>query len=144
MVTRGKAGIFKPKAYLVEYAEIEPPTVKEALKCEQWVQAMKDEYNALLVNETWSLVDIPSDKKVIGCKWVFKIKRNSDGSVARYKARLVAQGFHQQADLDYTETFSPVVKPTTIRVLFTLGLANGWCLRQVDINNAFLHGLLTE
>lgn len=89
---------------------------------------MKEEYNALLVNDTWSLVDIPSDKRVIGCKWVFKIKRNSDGSVARYKTRLVAQGFHQQADLDYTETFSPVVKPTTIRVLFTLALANGWSL----------------
>lgn len=144
MVTRGKAGIFKPKVLIAEYIEVEPPNVKEALKCVHWIRAMNEEYNALRANDTWSLVDAPPNKKVIGCKWVFKIKRNSDGSIARYKARLVAHGFHQQADIDYTETFSPVVKPTTIRVLFTLALAYGWQLRQVDINNAFLHGVLTE
>lgn len=73
---------------------MEPPNAKEALKSPHWIQAMKDEYNALLANDTWSLEEVPSNKKIIGCKWVFKIKRNSDGSVARYKARLVAQGFH--------------------------------------------------
>lgn len=93
---------------------------------------------------SWSLIDTSSNKKVIGCKWVFKIKSHSDGSVALYKARLVAQGFHQEAGLDYTETFSLVVKPITNRILFTLALENGWQLRQVDINNAFLHGDLEE
>lgn len=144
MVTRANNGIFKPKVLMTEYRKIEPHNVKIALQFPHWVQAMKEEYDALLTNQTWSLVDPPKDKKIVGCKWVFKIKRNSDGSVARYKARLVAQGFHQQADLDYTETFNPVVKPTTIRVILTMALARGWSLRQVDINNAFLHGFLDE
>lgn len=68
---------------------------------------------------------------------MFKIKRNSDGSVARDKARVVPQGFHQQADLDCTETFSPMVKSTTICVILTMALAHGWSIRQIDINNAF-------
>lgn len=75
---------------------------------------------------------------------VFKVKRNTDGSISQYKARLVAKGFHQAADIDYSETFIRVVKPITIRVLFTLTLANGWDLPQIDINNAFLHDLLHE
>lgn len=144
MVTRGKNGIFKPKAFLVDYTQTEPTTAREALKCPEWRQAMQEEYDALLVNKTWDLVPMPTGQKVVGCKWVFKIKRNSDGSIARYKARLVAKGFHQTADIDYTETFSPVVKPITIRVLLTLALYHGWTIRQVDINNAFLHGVLTE
>lgn len=82
MVTRGKNGIFKPKVLLTEYVEQEPPNVKEALKCDHWVKAMKEEYDALIANETWSLVAPPANKKVIGCKWVFKIKRHSDGSIA--------------------------------------------------------------
>lgn len=144
MVTISKNGVFKPWVFLTEYTDIEPPNVKEALKSPIWVQVMKEEYNALMANSIWSLEEPPSNKKVVGCKWIYKIKRNSDGTVARYKARLVTQCFHQQADLDYTETFSPVVKPTTIRVLFTLALMHSWSLRQVDINNAFLHGILNE
>lgn len=114
MVTRGKTGIFKPKVLIAEYIEVEPPNVREALKCEHWVRTMAKEYNALMANDTWSFVDAPSNKKVIGCKWIFKITCNSDSSIARYKARLGAQGFHQQANIDYTETFGTVVKPTTI------------------------------
>lgn len=144
MVTRGKNGIVKLRVLLTEYIEHEPPNVKEALKCSHWVKTMNDEYNALLANKTWSLVSPPTDKRIIGCKWVFKIKRNTDGSIACYKARFVAQGFHQQAEIDYIEIFSPVVKPTTIRVLFTLAFARGWILKEVDINNAFLHGHLSE
>lgn len=75
---------------------------------------------------------------------MFKIKRNSDGSISRYKTRLVAKGFHQSADIDYFETYSPVVKPITIRVLLTLVISYNWPIRQIDINNAFLHGVLSE
>jgi hypothetical protein len=75
---------------------------------------------------------------------VFRIKRHVDGSIDRYKARLVAKGFNQRPSLDYTETFSPVVKPVTICTVLTLVVMQGWSLRQLDVNNAFLHGHLTE
>lgn len=82
--------------------------------------------------------------KAIGHKWVFKIKENLDGSINKYKARIVAKGYHQQAGFDFSETFSPVVKQVTIRIVFTFALTNGWTIRQVDVNNAFLNGYLQE
>jgi len=81
---------------------------------------------------------------LVGCKWVFLIKRNPDGLTDRYKARLVAKGFHQRPGCDFTETFSPVVKPMTIRIVLTLAVRQGWSLRQLDVNIAFLQGTLTE
>ena len=77
-------------------------------------------------------------------RWVYKIKRATDGSVSRYKARLVAKGFHQQAGVDYAETFSPVVKPPTVRIIHSLAVQNRWNLCQLDVSNAFLHGFLKE
>ena len=105
---------------------------------------MSEEYNALLHNSMWDLIPFHPSQNIIGCKWVFRIKRNPDGSVARYKARLVAKGFHQRPGVDFTETFSPVVKPTIIRLILSLATTKGWQLRQLDVNNAFLQGTLTE
>ena len=84
---------------------------------------MIDEYYALLINNTWSLVDFLAGRKVIEYKWVFKAKENSDGSINKYKARLIAKGFHQTTRFDYTKTFSPVVKLTTIRMVLTITLS---------------------
>ena len=100
--------------------------------------------SALVKNQTWILVQPTSPVKVVGNKWVFRIKHNADGSVSRYKARLVAKGFHQTQCIDYNETFSPVVKASTVKLILNLVVLNHWSLRQVDINNAFLHDYLTE
>ena len=106
---------------------------------------MKQEFKALIDNNTWDLVTLPNDRQPVGCKWVFRIKENAYGSVNRYKAaRLVAKGFHQVAGCDFTETFSPVIKPVTIRLILTLVVTNKWDLFQLDVNNAFLNGSLQE
>ena len=151
MTTRSKSGIFKPRQVLDLHTitnssleTSEPTTITQAQKSSHWRQAMCEEYDALLHNSTWTLVPSHPAQNIIGCKWVFRIKRNPDGSVARYKARLVAKGFHQRPGVDFTETFSPVVKPTTIRLILSLAISRGWNLRQLDVNNAFLQGTLTE
>ena len=82
--------------------------------------------------------------KIVDNKWIFRIKYHADGSIQRYKARLVAKGFQQTPDVDFVETFSPVIKPCTIRVIFTLAAAYNWDIQQVDVNNAFLNGDLQE
>jgi histone deacetylase 1/2 len=105
---------------------------------------MEQEFKALLHNETWKLVPPISGVNVIDFKWVFKVKKHVDGSIERYKVRLVAKGFKQRYDLDYKDTFSPVVKPTTIRLLLSLAVTRGWSIHQVDVHNAFYHGVLEE
>jgi hypothetical protein len=105
---------------------------------------MSTELIALMKHGTWDLVPSPSNCNPVGCKWVFRVKRKADGSVDRFKARLVAKGYNQRPGLDYKETFSPVVKPATIRTIMTIFVMNGWELRQMDVNNAFLNGELTE
>ena len=105
---------------------------------------MNKEIEALQANNTWSLVPLPLHKKPIGCKWVYKIKHNPDGTVERYKARLVAKGYSQVEGVDYRETFAPVAKLTTVRVLLGLASIQGWHLHQLDVNNAFLNGDLFE
>ncbi|KAG8480777.1 hypothetical protein CXB51_025440 [Gossypium anomalum] len=127
MMTRIKMGIYKPKTYMAVVSDVEPLTIHEAMAIPSWKQAVNDELQALIRNRTWDLVSVPVNQSLVGCKWLFKIKRNSDGSVARNKVHLVAQGFSQAPGLDYHETFSPVVKINT-----------------VDVNNAFLNGDLVE
>jgi hypothetical protein len=105
---------------------------------------MAQEFEALLANNAWSVCSIPIDHNVIRNKWVYKIKQKSNGSVDHFKARLVAKEFDQQCGIDYNETFSPVIKPSTIRIILSLVVQFNWSIRQLDISNAFLHGFLGE
>lgn len=105
---------------------------------------MQDEYDALMTNGTWTLVPPPLGANIVSGKWIFRHKYNSDGSLARHKARWVVRGFTQQPGIDYDETFSPVVKPATIRVVLSLALSKSWPIHQLDVKNAFLHGNLNE
>ncbi|XP_073363714.1 uncharacterized protein [Aegilops tauschii subsp. strangulata] len=156
--TRSRIGIVLPKqrhdgtvtylaaclAHAVADPTAEPHSHEAAMSIPHWRAAMEEEYHALMHNETWTLVPPPPRVNIIDSKWVFKVKRHADGSIERYKARLVSKGFKQHQGLDYEDTFSPVVKPTTIRLLLSLQVSRGWSLRQLDVQNAFLHGLLEE
>jgi histone deacetylase 1/2 len=103
----------------------EPSTVQEALGDQRWVEAMNNEHMALLKNKTWHLVPPPKGKNIIGCKWVYKIKRKADGSVDRYKAHLVAKGYKQRYGIDYEDTFSAVIKAATIRLILSVAVSKG-------------------
>lgn len=122
----------------------EPKNYKEASEDPNWMEAMNKELSVLALNNTWDIVDLPHGKKPVGCKWVFKIKLKSDGTLERYKARLVAKGYTQEYSLDYSETFSLVIKMTTIRCILAIASSHNWSVFQLDVNNAFLHGDLHE
>ncbi|XP_068662876.1 uncharacterized mitochondrial protein AtMg00820-like [Aristolochia californica] len=107
-----------------------PESYQEALKHPGWKAAMDDEMQALYENQTWALVPLPSEKKPVGCKWVFTVKHNPDGSMARLKARLIAKGYTQCYGIDYEETFSLVEKINSVY--------------QLDVKNAFLNGDIKE
>ncbi|GJY73247.1 ribonuclease H-like domain-containing protein [Tanacetum coccineum] len=109
-----------------------------------WCNAMYDEYNALVKNGTWILVPRPSDVNLVRSMWLFKHKFHADGTLSHYKARLVANGSNQQHGVDFDETFSPVVKPATIRTVLSLAVSRQWPIHQLDVKNAFLNGDLSE
>jgi hypothetical protein len=117
-----------------------PTSHRGALREPAWQSAMSAELDALQQNGTWILVPRPPGVNVVGSKWIFKTKHHPDGSIDKHKARLVARGFTQQHGIDYGDTFSPVVKAATVRIILSLAVSRGWSLRQVDVSNAFLHG----
>jgi hypothetical protein len=124
--------------------DVEPICFEDAIGHALWDKAMDEEMAALDANMTWELVPLPEGKKAIGCKWVYKVKHNSDGSISMYKARLVAKGYAQTHGIDYEETFAPVAKMATMKAVITVAASKGWLLHQMDVKNAFLHGELQE
>ena len=123
---------------------MEPEKYEDAAKDDSWMRAMKDELSMIEKNATWELVDKPTNKPIIGVKWVFKTKLNLDGTVQKNKARLVAKGYAQKPGIDYNETFAPVARLDTIRTLTTLAAQKSWKLYQLDAKSAFLNGVLEE
>lgn len=122
----------------------EPAFYHQVIQFAEWRKAMQDELKALKDNHTWSIVPLPKGKQAIGCRWVYKTKYNLDGTVERHKARLVAKGYTQREGVDFLETFSPVAKPTTIKLVLALTTSQDWHIVQLDINNAFLNRDLEE
>ena len=105
---------------------------------------MKTEFTALQHNHTWKLVPRSTFMNVISCKWIFKLKHKSDGSIERYKARTIAKGFKEENGFDYDEIFSPIIKITTVRILLSLAINHKCFIHKLDLSNAFLHGELQE
>lgn len=127
--------------------DIEPNTYEEAVASvdrSKWLAAMKEELNSLVKNDTYDLVMLPKEMKAIECRWVFRIKRNKDGSIERYKARLVARGYAQRSGIDYFETFSPVARYDSIRAILAITARYQMHLLQFDVKTAFLYGNLEE
>nr|KYP66503.1 Retrovirus-related Pol polyprotein from transposon TNT 1-94 [Cajanus cajan] len=152
ITTRSANGIFKPNPkYFSNFHTATTPNISpipktpvSALHDQNWKNAMLDEFNALIDNKTWVLVPRPPNVNVIRSMWIFRHKHNADGSFERYKARLVGNGNTQQQGVDCDETFSPVVKPATIRTVLSIALSKSWPIHQMDVKNAFLHGHLNE
>lgn len=145
-ITRARSGI-RP-LNLLNFAFIAGAiTLNEAMsspESAEWKNAMSDEMNSLMENQTWTLVDLPNGKKPLKTKWVFTVKRDTSGKLVRYKARLVAKGCSQQYGIDYEETFSPVVRYSTIRILIALAIKKGLKIDQMDAITAFLQGDLSD
>jgi len=132
-------------AYMVRVIqEVEPTCFEQAVGNPKWDNAMDEKMATLDANATWELVALPEDKKAIGCKWVYKVKHNANGSMSRYKTRLVTKGYAQTYGIDYEETYSPVAKMTTVRTIIVMVAVKRWSLHQMDVKNVFFHGDLQD
>jgi hypothetical protein len=124
--------------------ESEPSTFEEATSRQVWRDAMMEEYNSIMKNDVWEVVPRPEGKSVVTSKWLYKLKHAVDGSIEKYKARFVAQGFSQFEGVDYDETFAPVARYTSIRAVISIAAEMGWKIHQMDVKTAFLNGLIEE
>jgi hypothetical protein len=122
----------------------EPSTYKEAVEDVEWVAAMDSEIQSICKNGTWELAELPSGHKPIGLKWVYKLKRNSEGEIVKHKARLVAKGYVQKQGVDFEEVFASVARLDTIRLILALAANRGWQVHHLDVKSAFLNGELEE
>ena len=127
--------------------EDDPITFCQAMQtpnAQKWIDAMNEEYKSMQDNQVWDLVPLPEGTKPIGCKWIFKTKRDSKGNMGRYKARLVAKGFTQKEGIDFNETFSPVSTKDSFRIIMALVAHYDLELHQMDVKTAFLNGDIVE
>lgn len=125
----------------------DPETVTEALNSpdkSMWMKAMREEYESLVKNDTWTVVDLPQGQRVLDTKWVFKRKQDITENTQRYRARLVARGCAQIKGVDYQETYSPVVRYASIRFLCALAAKYDLHMSQMDVTAAYLHGYIKE
>ncbi|GKC13273.1 ribonuclease H-like domain-containing protein [Tanacetum coccineum] len=146
MVTRFHVGTNRPTQRLnlhVSSVSPLPKSYRDAFSDPNWKNVLRDEYNALIKNKALILVPQPADSNIVRCMWLFRHKYLADGTLSRYKVRLVANGSTQLEGVDVDETFSPIVKPDTIRTVLSLAISRHWPIHQLDVKNAFLHGDLS-
>ena len=122
----------------------EPVSYGQAVKQQNWKEAMKREMEVVEKNGTWKLTKLPPGHKVIGLKWIFKIKRDTNGEISKYKARIVAKGYVQKQGIDFEEIFAPVTRLETVRLLLALAVNKGWEVHHLDVKTAFLNGEIQE
>ncbi|GAA0149465.1 transmembrane signal receptor [Lithospermum erythrorhizon] len=139
-----KRAVTQPHGLHVEVQEVEPSCLTRANKYPLWCASMGEGINAMIRTKTWSLILRVASMNVVGCRWIFRLKRDSSGRITCRRARLVAKGNHQVEGINFTDTFSPVIKTTTIRTILSLDISFKWSIRQIDIQNVFLHGTLSE
>ena len=150
MTTRSQNNIRKPnKKYTLSVQakpknKSEPTTIHQALRDSRWRASCNEEFNAQIKNRTWDLVPPPPNQNIVSCHWIFTTKYFADGTEERPKSRLVARGFTQQYGVDFAETFSPVIKTTTLRTVLGIAVTKNWSLRQLDVNHAFLQARLSD
>jgi hypothetical protein len=122
----------------------EPTTYGEAAERQEWKRAMAEELKSITDNKTWTLTDTPLGKKPIGLKWVFKLKRDTDGNITRHKARLMAKGYVQCTGIDFDEVFAPVARLESVRFILAIATHYRWMVHHLDMKSAFLNGDLVE
>lgn len=148
MRTRAKSGISKPNSRYAllssKFVPEVPKNTKEAMAHPGWNNAVTEEITKVHILNTWTLIPITPDMNVLSSGWVHTVKLNPDGTVKQLKSRLVARGNQQEEGVDYLETFSPVVRTATIRVMLNVATARDWPIKQLDMSSAFLHGELSE
>ena len=122
----------------------EPRSLKEADGDPNWVAAMEEEMKSICDNHTWSLVELPHGHRAIGLKWVYKVKRDENGAIVKYKARLVTKGYVQQPGVDFEEVYAPVARLESVRLVLAVATHFGWGVHHMDVKSAFLNGELQE
>lgn len=122
----------------------EPSSYSHAKGSKDWRQVMQNEIDSIERNKTWELTKLPPGSKVIGLKWIYKLKKDAEGNIIKYKARLVAKGYVQEKGVDFDELFAPVTRLETVRLLLALAARNSWQVHHLDVKTAFLNGELKE
>jgi hypothetical protein len=131
-------------ALMSELIEVEPSSFQEASEQQVWRDAMMEEYSSIMKNDVWEVVPRPEWKSVVGFRWIYKIKHAADGSVDKFKARFVAKGFSQKEGIDFSETFAPVARYSSIRAVISIAAELGWQIHQMDVKTMFLNGVIDE